>query len=137
MPALVPLQPPKIFSSRVVSSVPKFTGYKSLCRNLHTKSTKVFLGQYLAFGSIKISFDKNSREVLEERCIDYSQKDVYASAMCINRQIYLDSLLSPTFFTEQFEGTFGIILFYLEKIGVYFACFLCKKLESILLVSCA
>ena len=29
MPAPVPLQPPKIFSSRVVSSVPKFTGYES------------------------------------------------------------------------------------------------------------
>ena len=58
MPAPVPLQPPKIFSSRVVSSVLKFTGIPT-CRNLHTKSTKIFLGQYLAFGSIKASFDKN------------------------------------------------------------------------------
>ena len=38
MPALVPLQPPKVFYSRVVSSVSKFTGYE-LRRKLHTKST--------------------------------------------------------------------------------------------------
>ena len=47
--------------------------------------------------------------------------------MGVDRQNYLDSLLSPTFFTEQFKGTFGIITFYLEKIGVYFACFLFIK----------
>ena len=78
---------------------------------------------------------KISREVLEGRSIDYSQKDIYASAMGINRQIYLDSLLSPTFFTDQFKGTFGIITFYLEKIGVYFACFLCIKFLTDVIVT--
>ena len=55
--------------------------------------------------------------------------------MGINRQIYLDSLLSPTFFTDQFKGTFGIITFYLEKIGVYFACFLCIKFLTDVIVT--
>ena len=36
MPALVPLQPPKKFSSRVVSSVLKFTGYESQPAGIYT-----------------------------------------------------------------------------------------------------
>ena len=90
MPALVPLQPPKTFSSRVVSSVPKFTGYESQCAGIYTPNQlKIFLGQYLAFGSIKISFDKNfERSSRRQKSIDCSQKDIYASAMGINRQIY-------------------------------------------------
>ena len=55
--------------------------------------------------------------------------------MGINRQIYLDSLLSPTFFTEQFKGTFGIITFYLEKIRNYLACFLCIKFLTDVIVT--
>ena len=124
MPAPVLLQPPKIFSSNVVSSVPKFTGY-SRCRNLHTKSTKLFLGQYLAFESIKISFNKNFKRSSRRKKYRLLSK-IYASAMGVNRQIYLDSLLSPTFFTEQFKGTFGIITFYLEKLE-FFCLFLMHK----------
>ena len=55
--------------------------------------------------------------------------------MGINRKIYLDSLFSPTFFTDQFKGTFGIITFYLEKNGVYFACFFCIKFLTDVIVT--
>ena len=136
MPALVPLQPPKIFSSRVVSSVPKFTGYESQRAGIYTPNQlKSFWDNILHSEASKSVLTKISREVLEGRSIDYSQKDIYASAMGINRQIYLDSLLSPTFFTEQFKGTFGIITFYLEKIGVYFACFLWLKFLTDVIVT--
>ena len=85
---------------------------------------KSFWDNILHSEAAKSILTKTSREVLEGRSIDYSQKDIYASAMSINRHIYLDSLLSSTY---QFKGTFGITTFYLEKIRVYFACFLCIK----------
>ena len=126
MPAPVPLQPPKIFSSRVIISIPKFTGYESQRAGIYTPNQlKSFWDNILHSEASTSVLTKISGEVLEGRSIDYSQKDIYASAMGINRQFYLDSLLSPTFFTDQFRGTFGIITFYLEK------------LEFILLVSCA
>ena len=136
MPAPVPLQPPKIFSSRVISSIPKFTGYESQRAGIYTPNQlKSFWDNILHSEASKSVLTKISREVLEGRSIDYSQKDIYASAMGINRQIYLHSLLSPTFFTDQFKGTFGIITFYLEKIGVYFACFLCIKFLTDVIVT--
>ena len=119
----------KKFSSRVVSSAPKFTGYESQRAGIDTPNQlKSFWDNILYSEASKSVLTKISREVLEGKSIDYTQKDIYAFAMGINRQIYLDSLLSPTFFTEQFNGTFGIITFYLEKLGVYFACFLCLKI---------
>ena len=136
VPALVPLQPPKIFSSRIVSSVPKFTGYESQRAGIYTTNQlKSFWDNILHSEASKSVLTKISREVLEGRSIDYSHKNIYASAMGINRQIYLDSLLSPTIFTEHFKGTFGIITFYLEKIGVNFAGFLCKKFLTDVIVT--
>ena len=135
MPAQVPLQPPKIFSSTVVSCSKIYRLRITTCRNLHTKSTKKLWDSILHSEASKSVLTEISREVQEGRSIDYSQKDIYASAMGINRQIYLDFLLSPTFFTEQFKGTFGIMTFYLEKIGVYFACFLCIKFLTDVIVT--
>ena len=136
VPAPVPLQPPKIFSSRVVSSVPKFTGYESQRAGIYTPNQlNCFWDNPLHSEASKSVLTKISREVLEGRSIDYTQKNIYASAMGINRQFYLDSLLSPTFFTEQFKGTFGIITLYLEKIGVCFACFLCIKFLTDVIVT--
>ena len=68
------------------------------------------------------------KSVVMNQCeLDRTQNDIFASAMGINRQIYLDSLLSPQFFSNSFKRTFGTITYYLEKIGMYFACFLCLK----------
>ena len=98
MPAPVPLQPPKIFSSRVVSSVPKFTGYESQRAGLYTPNQlKSFWDNILHSEASKSVLTKFSREFLEGRSIDYSQKDFYASAMGINRKIYLDSTLTYIF----------------------------------------
>ena len=128
MPAPVPLQPPKNFSSRVVSSVPKFTGYESQSAGIYTPhQLKSFWDNILHSEASKSVLTKISREVLEGRSIDYSQKDIYASAMGINRQIYLDSLLSPIFFYRAVQRHFWNYHFLLEKTGVYFACFLCIK----------
>ena len=69
------------------------------------------------------------------RQIDHTQNDIFASARGINRQIYLDSLLSPQFFSNSFKRTFGTITYYLEKIGMYFACFLCLKFVTDIVVA--
>ena len=69
------------------------------------------------------------------REIDHTQNDIFASAMVINRQIYLDSLLSPQLFSNRFKRTFGTITVYHEKIGIYFACFLCFKFIADIAVS--
>ena len=68
------------------------------------------------------------------RHIDHTQNDIFASAMGINRQIYLDSLLSQ-FFSNSFKRTFGTITYYLEKIGMYFACFPCLKFITDIVVA--
>ena len=136
MPAPVPLQPPKILSSMVVSSVPKFTGYELQRAGIYTPNQLKSFWDNLAFGSIKISFNKNfKRSSRRKKFRLLSKRYLYASAMGIYRQIYLDSLLSPTFFTEQVKDTFGIITFYLKKIGVYFACFLCIKFLTDVIVT--
>ena len=126
MPAPVPLQPPKIFSSRVVNSVPKFTGYESQHAGNYTPNQlKFFWDNILHSEASKSVLTKFSREVLEGRSLEYSQKDIYASAMGINRQTYLDSLLSPTFLSSSSKALLELSLSIWEK------------LEYILLVSCA
>ena len=65
--------------------------------------------------------------------MDYANSEALTAAMGFNQKIYLDSLLSPGFFMSSFIGTFGFVAFFLEKIGIYFACFLFHKflLETI------
>ena len=41
-------------------------------------------------------------------------------AMSLNSQFYFDSLLSPDYFSNQFKSIFGVVSYYLEKLGIYF-----------------
>ena len=59
--------------------------------------------------------------------MDYAKSDALTAAMGLNQKIYLDSLLSPGFLIKNFIGTFGFVAFFLEKIGIYFACLLFIK----------
>ncbi len=43
-------------------------------------------------------------------------------------QLYFDSFISPDFFKNQFVHTFGIVCYWIEKLGIYFATFLFVKL---------
>ena len=42
--------------------------------------------------------------------------------------VYLENFMSPEYFTDGFKETFGIITFYLEKLGICFALFLFIKM---------
>ena len=42
----------------------------------------------------------------------------------MNKSFYIDSLISPNFWKKKFTSTFGILTFWLEKVGVYFALFM-------------
>ena len=75
MPAPVPLQPPNIFSSRVISSIPKFTGYESQRAGIYTPNQlKSFWDNILHSEASKSVLTKISREVLEGRSIDKFSK---------------------------------------------------------------
>ena len=48
---------------------------------------------------------------------------------------YLDNFLSPDFFGLEFISHFGIVCYWLEKLGIFFACFLFLKLILEVLIS--
>ena len=48
-------------------------------------------------------------------------------AMSLNSQFYFDNLLSPDYFSNQFKSIIGVVSYYLEKLGIYFAIFLFVK----------
>ena len=128
MPAPVPFKTPFLFSPLSIGHIINSVGYESQRAGIYTPNQlKDFWDNILHSSASKSVLQKISHEVLSSREIDYSEKDIYSSAMGINRQIYLDSLLSPNYFVTQFTGTFGIITYYLEKLGIYFAVFLCIK----------
>ena len=69
---------------------------------------------------------KISRTVLKNAHIDNSQRDIYRAAG-LNNRLYLDSMLSPSFFLDHFKSTFGEIGYYIERAGILFACFMLIK----------
>ena len=73
----------------------------------------------------RITINYNDRLVF----VDLNTRQTYPAAnevRCVG-----DSFLSSTpFCSNRFKHTFGTINFYLEKIGFYFACFLCLKLMT-------
>ena len=66
---------------------------------------------------------------------DDQKGNYFASSVSFNREVYLDSLLSPTFFVNQFIGTFGKIAYWVERCGAYIACFLHAKFLIDILVT--
>ena len=69
---------------------------------------------------------KISRTVLQNAHVDNSQRDIYRAAG-LNNRLYLDSMLSPSFFLDHFKSTFGEIGYYIERAGILFACFMLIK----------
>ena len=63
---------------------------------------------------------------LQNAHIDNSQRDIYRTAG-LNNRLYLDSILSPSFFLDHFQSTFGEIGYYVERAGILFACFMVIK----------
>ena len=61
--------------------------------------------------------------MLQNAHIDDSQRDIYRAAGPYNK-LYLDSMLSPSFFLDHFKNTFGEIGYYVERAGILFACFM-------------
>ena len=119
MPAPLPLQPPKMFSPRVVSFVPKFISYESQRAGIRTPiQLTSFWDNILLSEASKSDLTKFLREVLEGRSVDYSQKDIYASAMGINRQIYLDSLLSSIFLRSSSKALLLLSLSIWKKLKI-------------------
>ena len=59
---------------------------------------------------------KTSRTVLQNAHIDTSQRDIY-SAVGLNNRLYLDSMLSPSFFLDHFKCTLEIGC-YVERAGI-------------------
>ena len=109
MTAPVPFKTPFLFSPLSIGHIINSVGYESQRAGIYTPNQlKDFWDNILHSSASKSVLQKISHEVLSSREIDYSEKDIYSSAMGINRQIYLDSLLSPNYFVTQFTGTFGI-----------------------------
>ena len=48
----------------------------------------------------------------------------------VTTKVYLDGLISPNYWTNQFKSTFGTIAFYLEKMAIIFSLFLLIKFLS-------
>ena len=69
---------------------------------------------------------KISRTVLQNAHVDNSQRDIYRTAG-LNNRLYLDSMLSPSFFLDHFKSTFEEIGYYIERAGILFACFMLIK----------
>ena len=64
--------------------------------------------------------------MLQNAHVDNSQRDIYRAAG-LNNRLYLDSMLSPSFFLDHFKSTFGEIGYYIERAGILFACFMLIK----------
>lgn len=136
LPNPVPIKAPLLFSPSTIAQFSSFPSYESQRAGIYTPNQlQSYWDRILQNSATNSVLKKISQVVLASREIDYSQSDIYSSAMGINNQVYLDSLLSPDFFIKQFKGTFGMIAYYLEKLGIYFACFLCIEFIIKLIVT--
>ena len=63
-----------------------------------------------------------SRTVLQNARLEIYQRDIYR-ARGLNNQLYSDSMLSSSLFLDHFKSFFGEIGYYIERAGIFFACF--------------
>ena len=127
MPAPVPFKPPAVFAPQQIGYIQKIPDYDSRRAGIYTvNQLKDFWRTILHKSASNSVFKKISRTVLQNAHVDSSQRDIYRAAG-LNNRLYLDSMLSPSFFLDHFKSTFGEIGYYIERAGILFACFMLIK----------
>ena len=117
-----------MFAPQDIGHIREFPVYDSRRAGMYTpKQLKAFWDTIIHNTASTSILKKITRTVLQNGHMDYANSHASTAAMGLNQKIYLDSLLSPGFFIKNFIGTFGFVAFFLEKIGIYFACFLFLK----------
>ena len=128
MPAPIPFKTPLMFAPHDIGHITEFPVYDSRRAGMYTpKQLKAFWDNIIHNTASTSILKKITRTVLQNGHMDYANSDALTAAMGLNQKIYLDSLLSSGFFMNSFIGTFGFVSFFLEKIGISFACFLFLK----------
>ena len=138
MPAPMPFSSPAIMSPHDIGHITQFPTYDTRRAGMYTpKQIKQFWSNIIQNTVSNDILKKITRTVMTKENINFDDQKGYdfASSVNFNREVYLDSLLSPTFFVNQFIGTFGKIAYWVERCGAYFASFLLVKFLIDILVT--
>ena len=99
MPAQVPFKPPAVFAPQKIGHIQEIPDYDTRRAGIFTViQLKIFLRKILHKSASNSFLKKSSRTVLQNAHIDNSQRDIYRAAG-LNNKLYLDSMLSPSFFS--------------------------------------
>ena len=128
-PAPEPVTAPLIFEPTEIGHITSFPTYESQRAGMYTPGQiKDFWDNVIHHSASDSILKKLTRRLLtngqQVRILDSGNLD---QAMSLNSQFYFDNLLSPDYFSNQFKSIFGVVSYYLEKLGIYFAIFLFVK----------
>ena len=127
MPEPVHFKLPAVFAPQQIGFIQQIPDYDSRRAGIYTvNQLKDFWRTILHKSASNSALKKISRTVPQNAHVDNSQRDIYRAAG-LNNRLYLDSMLSPSFFLDDFKSTFGEIGYYIERAGVLFTCFMLIK----------
>ena len=132
VPQPIPLTPPNFFHPQEINRVTKFWTYNPNNAGLYTKKqiTK-FWNTALNSRFEDKALQEFSHEFGDQLNPESQNNDpggIFNSMNQQTRRFHIDSLISADWFKNMFIGTFGEITYYIEKCGIFFACFLFVKL---------
>ncbi len=125
-----------LFTPKAIHPFTDFNSYSSTKAGMFTnKQFKEFWDTVLHNHASTSILQKFSRQLITEATSSSGSSSSFSNYLGMPDKIYVDNLVSPNFFTHQFVETFGTIIFYLEKFGIYFAVFMFLKLVIDIILS--
>ena len=125
----MPFSKPLLFKLTEVGHITQFSTFDTRRAGMHTpKQMKNFWDNIIHASASDTVLKKLTRTILTQgTTVRISDPGNLERLLSLNDRLLMEHLLTPSFFVDKFKETFGLLGYYIQCLGNFFACFLLVK----------
>ena len=130
LPDPMPFNKPLLFQPTELGHITQFPTFDTSCDGMYTaKQKKNFWDKIIHASASDTVLKKLTRTILTQgNTVRISDPGNLERLLSLDDRLLMDHLLTPSSFVDKFKETFGLLAYYIQCLGNFFACFFLVKL---------
>ena len=125
----MPFNKPLLLKPTELGHITQFPTFDTRRAGMYTpKQMKIFWDNIIHASASDTVLNKLTRAILTQgSTVRISDLGNLERLLSLDERLLMDHLLTPSFFVDKFKETFGLLGYYIQCLGIFFACFLFIK----------
>ena len=136
LPDPMPFNKPLLFKTTELGHITQFPTFDTRRAGMYTpKQMKKFWDNIIHASASDTVLNKLTRTISTQgNTVRISDPGNLERLLSLDDRLLMDHLLTPSLFVDKFKETFGLLGYYIQCLGNFFACFLLVKFLMLLLL---